>query len=195
MAATDDSTPAQLDLSFDPAEEWRDIPGYEGLYQVSNLGRVRNIRLVIKPRIPGMPRRGAGSLMPQLKRKDGYRGVHLCRDGKAKVFSIHALVLTAFVSPRPEGFVCNHLNGDPADNRVENLEWCTQKANIAQSIRAGKHPSVTGAGTAKLTAEQVREIRRMSAEGIYQASIARAFNVSKPAIWHIVHRRHYARVE
>lgn len=103
-----------------PTEEWKDIVGYEGLYQVSNKGNVRSL-----------PRRNAknGILKPIITH-DGYLTVGLCKNGKGKIYKIHRLVATAFID-NPNNLPCiNHINEfDKFDNSVENLEWCTVAYN------------------------------------------------------------------
>ena len=90
-------------------EEWRDIKGYEGLYQVSNLGRVRSERKILK----GTPD------------KDGYLRVALCKNGTRKYFGIHRLVATAFIYNTNNYPCVNHKDENKTNNRAKNLEWCT----------------------------------------------------------------------
>lgn len=106
-------------------EVWRMIPGYEGLYLVSNLGRVKSVERV-SPQGHLLPER----IMKQFKMPSGYLHVRLCKDGKVKNYRVHRLVAQAFI-PNPEGLPqVNHINEDKMDNRVENLEWCDCKYNI-----------------------------------------------------------------
>ena len=120
-------------------ELWQPVKGYEGLYEVSDQGRVRNPRTGLVHRAP------AGSR--------GYREVHLRRKGKGKTFRVHALVLTAFVSIRPEGLECRHLDGNKLNNAVSNLEWGTSKEN-SNDIR-----SYGNSLAKKLTEDQARLIK------------------------------------
>lgn len=108
-------------------EEWRDIPGYEGLYQVSNLGRVKslNYHLTGKEQI----------LRPGKDRIGGYLQVGLSKGGKRKHFKVHRLVWEAFNGPIPEGYECNHINEDKTDNRLENLNLMTPKENTNWGTR------------------------------------------------------------
>ena len=118
-------------------EEWKDIQGYEGLYQVSNMGRVVSFQSK-HPHI----------LRPKTD-KDGYKEVNLYSKGKAKMHKVHRLVATAFLD-NPNGHPqINHINEIKDDNRFENLEWVSAKENVnhGTSIERGirtkvKHPFI-----------------------------------------------------
>lgn len=102
-------------------EIWRDIPGYEGLYQVSNLGNVLSVR--------------SGGLLRPCRNGCGYRKVTLFRPDRKKQHAIHRLVAAAFI-PNPESKPhINHINGDKTDNRSENLEWATENENMLHCRR------------------------------------------------------------
>lgn len=100
-------------------EEWKDVVGYEGLYEVSNLGRVRN-------------KQTGKVLKPKLGKRWGYYTINLCKDKKRSTKTIHRLVALAWI-PRVDGDKdqINHINEIKTDNRVENLEWCTVEYNNA----------------------------------------------------------------
>ena len=102
-------------------EEWRDIKGYEGLYQVSNLGRVRSLNC--------RGHKGCiGILTPRLDGK-GYEMVALYKEGKARNTKVHRLVAQAFI-PNPNNYPqVNHKDEDKTNNNVDNLEWCTNEYN------------------------------------------------------------------
>ena len=120
-------------------EEWRDVVGYEGRYQVSSMGRVKSFKWN-KERI----------LKPSMD-KDGYLLVTLCAGGKPKTLKVHRLVCEAFhenLENRPE---VNHINEDKTDNRACNLEWSTAKENCNHGTRNERMAK----GIAKALSKQV----------------------------------------
>ena len=99
-------------------EIWKDIEGYEGLYQVSNKGRVKSFHS------------GEGKIIKLGTHPQGYKLVVLSKRGQTKTCRVHRLVAQAFI-PNPENLpVVNHKDENPSNNNVENLEWCTQKHNV-----------------------------------------------------------------
>lgn len=138
----------------DRKKEWMPVPGYEGVYAVSNDGDVMSMSYK-RTGIPGL-------LSPQ-DNTYGYLKVMLMREGKWKSFSVHSLVMASFVGPRPYRMDINHLNGDKKDNRVENLQYCTTSENMRHLHASGKGNSCKGEShpSAKLTDANVREIYRL----------------------------------
>ncbi|MGP5930306.1 NUMOD4 motif-containing HNH endonuclease [Corynebacterium glyciniphilum] len=136
MAAEQSTHPLNLD------EIWKPIPGYEGYYEVSDQGRVRSIERVIV-RDNGMRQTVRSRVLRPALNRRGYEGVHLYRRGIGEGFSVHRLVLLAFVGPCPEGMEVRHLNGAPADNRLTNLRYGTSLENKLDIIRHGRHPELT----------------------------------------------------
>ncbi|MBN7395680.1 HNH endonuclease [Mycobacteroides abscessus subsp. abscessus] len=120
-------------------EQWRPVVGFEGLYEVSDLGRVRTVpRLVSMGRgyrtVPGRIRKYGHSTT------HGYLIVGLSRPGKRRATTalVHRLVLEAFVGPCPDGMEACHFDGDKTNNRLPNLRWDTRRANQDDAIRIGK---------------------------------------------------------
>lgn len=109
-------------------EVWKDVDGYEGSYQVSNLGRVRSLNRYIIYR-DGVKHFKKGRVLVPQKDYHGYKIISFGRKNKKK---IHRLVAMAFVkNPNPEEFnVVNHKDSNPSNNCFSNLEWCTQIYNI-----------------------------------------------------------------
>lgn len=114
--------------------EWRDIPGYEGRYQVSNVGDVRSLWMWsgnhYKAREHPYP-------IAQHPTTTGYRMVPLSYDGNIKHCKVHRLVAMAFIPNPDDKPYINHKDGNPLNNHVENLEWCTQKENVDHALRIG----------------------------------------------------------
>lgn len=164
----------------DTGEEWRSIPGWAGFYEVSSQGRVRSLtRRVV--RSDGRAMTVRGRLLRGNVHEDGYVRVGLCLHGRHSLHLVHVLVLVAFVGPRPDNQECRHLNGNPADNRLENLVWGTHVENMGDKRDHGRQVSLKGEahGRAKLTADQVREIRSKSSWKFGEkAALARKLGVN-----------------
>lgn len=110
-------------------EIWKTIKGYEGIYEVSNLGRVRSLDRTYKL-INGYPQTIKGRIMSQFNTKDGYKGIRLRTRTDRKSFKVHRLVAQVFI-PNPENYpFVNHKDEDKHNNHVDNLEWCTPKYNL-----------------------------------------------------------------
>lgn len=114
-------------------EIWKDVPGYEGYYQVSNLGKVRSVDREFVNSIgrhcilKGMP------IAPRIEK--GYYRLGLGKHQEKKMFNVHRLVALAFI-PNPSNYnTVNHINGNKTDNRAENLEWCSIKQNVVHAFQ------------------------------------------------------------
>ena len=123
-------------------EVWKDIKGYEGLYQVSNLGRVRSLPRIIETESSNQYKtfhnvqEKKGKILKQ--KESDYKSVALYKDKKSKYYMVHRLVAQAFIS-NPNGYLyVNHKDEDKYNNCVENLEWCTQSYNINYGDRNKK---------------------------------------------------------
>lgn len=118
-------------------EIWKDIAGYEGLYQVSNLGRVKSVDRIVHHKNDG-PRLYRSKILKPLATVYGYLQVVLSKNGVVRRYSVHRLVATTFI-PNDNLFstTVNHKNEVKADNRVENLEWMSQGDNTRYSQREG----------------------------------------------------------
>lgn len=138
-------------------EEWRAVIGHEGLYEVSDRGRVRSL---ISFRIMAL----------KTNKSSGYLDVGLHKDKKRKTRRVHQLVAAAFLGPRPDGLVINHKDGSKKNNHVCNLEYCTYSHNA-------KHAFATGLSKQKLTPQQVIRIKADLAFAPPWA-VARRFGVS-----------------
>lgn len=161
-------------------EQWKPVVGYEGLYEVSDHGRVR------RPLNYGKSRGGpvAGRILAIRMDKYGYPYLTLANAGAQKTCLVHHLVMAAFLGPRPEGLQANHIDGRKENNTPQNLEYVTHAENMRHSARLGltssgeKHPS------AKLSEVSVRIIRLLKGK-LSQVKIGELFGVSHNTIGHI----------
>ena len=128
-------------------EHWRPIQGYEGIYEVSDLGRIWSVKNKRQKEIT-------------VSKIDGRPYAQLWRNNKPKVVRIHTLVLTTFVGPRPYKMEGCHNDGNCANNSLKNLRWDTPAKNHADKIRHGTTNRGERCGTAKLTKSQVAAIRK-----------------------------------
>lgn len=172
-------------------ELFKDIPGYEGLYQVSNLGQIKSIGRI--------DRRGRNKLAEKIfspvNTRNGYLQIKLHLDGKAKGAYIHRLVAATFISNPLKKPQVNHMNGNKLDNRAGNLEWCSAKENTAHAIETGLRQICRSSnGTSKLTSDEVRSIRKLYADGAFQKDLGNIFKVSQKTISNIILCRNYTSV-
>lgn len=124
-------------------EKWKDVPGYEGYYQVSNLGQVRSLDRECGKMPRGCERRIKGQMLTPHDNGYGYLIVQLKKDGKRKPKYVHRLVAEMFVNNPKCSPVVDHVDGDRKNNRYDNLRWCTQMENVNFSMdKILKRPSV-----------------------------------------------------
>lgn len=118
-------------------ENWKDIKGYEGLYQISDYGNVK--------RLAGSPKCKEDRIMTKSVSSNGYLFVTLYKNGKSKTHRIHRLVLENF-NPveNMENLEVNHLDEDRTNNNLSNLQWCTRQENLNYGNRAKKYTQSRG---------------------------------------------------
>lgn len=115
-------------------EIWKDVVGYEGLYQVSNLGRVKSL-----PKYDRLGRFHPEKIKSQVDNGNGYIVVNLKHNGKQKMRTVHSLVAEAFI-PNPNNYSeINHIDGNKSNNELQNLEFCTRSFNVIHAIKLGLH--------------------------------------------------------
>jgi hypothetical protein len=168
-------------------EEWKHIPNYERLYMISNLGRVKSLPKKIKNKNNSFRYSKEKILSPFIRAE--YLSIHLCKPHESyryKNFTIHSLVLLAFSGNRGNKNVINHKDGNKLNNRVDNLEYCTQSYNKKQDFINGRQ-SLSGEKNtqSKLTSENVLEIRVLRKSGLKYSELANKFNLSISGISNI----------
>lgn len=162
-------------------EIWNDIPGCDGQYQVSNMGRVRRIITPIM--------------------SNHYLSVSIFKDGRYYPYKIHRLVMLAFEGECPKGIVVNHKNGIKTDNRLVNLEYCTHLENMRHARHVIKSwgepkPQPPNSGYGKLSADAVREIRQQVASGLKtQKELSILHNVHEGTISRVINGRAWRNVK
>lgn len=168
-------------------EIWKDIAGWEGLYLVSNLGRVRSL-----PRTDRYGRVLGGAIMKPINIGNGYYRVRLSDKSRRQCMFVHRLVAIAFI-PNPNKYnVINHKDENPANNAADNLEWCTQKYNInygGRNAKSGAKHRGEKCYFAKLKESDVLEIRELAGGKHNKAlcqELAKRFGVSAQNVRHII---------
>lgn len=169
-------------------EIWKAVVGYEGFYDVSNLGRVKSLFRMVP---------WNGTMRPIRERimvggnQNAYRSVLLRKDNAFKTFSFHRIVATAFI-PNPLNLpMVNHKDGNKLNNRLENLEWVTLKQNAEHASKSGLMNSMNGETNpkAKLSENDVQTIRQEFSIGACRQELASRYSVSRTCIRSITTRK------
>lgn len=161
-------------------EEWRAIPGYEGLYEVSDMGRVRRTGIAVLDSA-GRSQRAKPCVRRQYPNHSGYPTCTLCIGGARKTLLVHRLVAAAFLAAVGD-FVVNHKDAVVDNNRAGNLEVCNHAYNAMYSSRVMGNKRGEKSKNAKLTDAKVGAILAMSALGFTGQDIAKLFSVHKGTI-------------
>ena len=154
-------------------EEWKDVAGYEGMYQVSNLGRFFGVR--------------TNRILKSYLHRNGYMYQSLSKNGRVKHYLVHRLVALAFI-PNPTNLPeINHKDLNKKNNSVENLEWCSHRMNMEHSLINGQKRGATGENHPyhKLSEADVKEIRRKLKQGISGNHLAKEYGINCKAIYDI----------
>ena len=167
------------------SEVWKDIPDYEGSYQVSNMGRVRSVDRVVTYKDGRMGKFKGKALKPYLGK--GYERVMLCNDNGLTNKAVHRLVLEAFKPHvNMNDLQVNHIDGDKLNNHLTNLEWVTARDNMLHAYDIGL---MTNKGernpNAKLSSTDVLEILQRLDTGDSYKDIGSEYGVSGECISHI----------
>jgi hypothetical protein len=166
---------------------WKEIPGYEGIYEVSCNGEVKSLSRKIRKlnhKSIFLIQTKEKILKPEIVWNNRLRVV-LCRDKSKKRVQIHRIVALTFI-PNPENKPCiNHIDGNPQNNNYKNLEWCNSKENAQHAVRTGLWKQIK-----KLNDKQIEEIRiqKSSSSKTYN-QLAIDFNVSISTIYNVIHHK------
>ena len=164
-------------------ERWRDIPGYEGIYQVSDFGRVRS--RYRRGRYSWTQVTDSWRLLKPGREGNGYLYVALSLGGERKNRSVHTLVAEAFLGPRPAGMQVCHADGSTDNNRLENLRYDTPAGNQADCRkRRGR----------KLQREDVLDIRFRAGDGERVPDIAGRYGITPKAVYNVLGGKAWGRV-
>ncbi|QWY14814.1 HNH endonuclease [Staphylococcus phage SAP23] len=155
-------------------EQWKDIPGYEGIYQVSNLGNVKSFK-------------GKEKILKQYKNKDNRYIVTLRNNNNNKVYTTYYLVAISFIGEKPEGYEICHIDGNSENNELSNLKYDTCSENHLDVYRYGGKNN-----KGKLEIKDVLNIRKLYDTGNKTVSeIAKLYNINKSSISRIVNRKNF----
>lgn len=184
--------------SSPPAEIWLPVVDYEGLYEVSDLGRVRSVDHVVTSgnRWGPFQKFYPGRIRKQRIGAHDYLQIWLSRNGKLKLWYVHRLVGEAFLGPLPPGLETRHGPGGKLDNRLANLCYGTRLQNAGDKVRDGTNVN-PGAlkgerhHAAKLTEVIVAECRERFANGETQTTLAREFGVTQAAMHAVVRGKNW----
>lgn len=167
-------------------EEWRDIKGFEGAYQVSSYGRVKSLTRFIV-RSDGVRYLAKGKIIKPVTDRYGYLIKTLTYEGRRRATKIHRLVAEHFIDNPANLTDVNHLDGNKVNNHISNLEWASREGNMHHAWRLGLMERVRkNAGKSsqcKLTSEQLLDIKRRRASGDTLKILAAKYNVSITTIW------------
>lgn len=175
-------------------EIWKDIKGYEGLYSISNTGRVKRLarnRIIAT----GVNKPLKEKEIKTFKGKLGYIHVNLWKNGQIKQHRIHRLIMLAHTNKPEDKNIINHIDGDKSNNTLGNLEWCTARENTIHAYKTGLAKGKKGIENSqgRLTNEEVISMRNLYATGEYtQKEIGEIFGISRRHAGDIVNGKKWA---
>lgn len=168
-------------------EIWKDIPGYINLYQASNYGEIKSLRF------------NKEIILKQKTDRSGHLRINLFKNNTRKEYQVHRLILETFIGRCPPGMECRHLDGNPKNNKLDNLKWGTHSENIKDSVKHGTHFQPDHRGSkccfSKLNNNKIIEIRQLHLEGKSDTEIAKIYSVNKSTINRIINKKLWKHVK
>lgn len=169
-------------------EIWLKIKDYDGMYEISNLGRIKSLK------------RNSERILSLTKDRYGYLGVRLCKNGIMKRFKVHRLVAEYFIDNPNNLFEVNHIDGNKENNVVDNLEWSTRSQNLKHAFKLKLKKGTGGGGKSygekngnhKLSVKDVQEIRKkyvFKSKTHGSTALAKEYGVNKKTILSILHNK------
>jgi len=177
-------------------EVWKYITEYEGLYQVSNIGRIKSLERYSANQWSEKARFREEKILSYQLTKDGYPSIKLSKNGNAIRHRIHRLVALCFLENPFGKEQVNHINGIKTDNRVENLEWATCSENMEHAYKSGLRTAPSGVDSpySVFSKQDVLDIRDSFKNGISQIELAKKYNVTMGCISGVCRKRTYANI-
>lgn len=161
-------------------EIWKEVKGFENDYEISNLGRLRTKERFVK-HYKGGVRKYKSELKKIRLNTKGYLRCNLKKDGKRYDFTIHRLVALSFLKEDKKRVFVNHKNGIKTDNRLENLEWCTQSENIEHAVKNRLIKT-------KLSDKEAMEIKNSK---LSNRKLGKIYNIDSTIVWRIKNGKAY----
>jgi hypothetical protein len=163
-------------------EIWKDIEGFEGYYQVSNLGRVKGLERTVKHYTGGIKKLNQ-IILKLCKDFKGYFNIQLSKNGISKTYKAHRLVAKHFIPNFENKLEVNHKNGVKTDNSAINLEWCSCSENIIHAFKTGLKKAIRGEknGNSKIT-ENIAYNIKYNTDGLSQKEIANQYEISQSLV-------------
>ena len=161
-------------------ETWKPVPGYEGLYEVSDQGRVRSLDRHCPGRDGRSELHRGRLLTPWAQKRGRYLTVSIRGGGANRKRTVHSLVAEAFFGPRPPGMDVMHLDGNRQNNAAANLRYGTRKENLNQTYEYGGKQA-----NGKLSKEDALDIKRRLRRGDSPTDLAKEYGVNSAAVYHI----------
>ncbi len=168
-------------------EVWKDIIGYEGQYQISNLGRAKSLERIVK--FGNRERVVKEIIISRLVRENKYCVVTLVKNNISIPFLVHRLVATAFYGVCPDGKECCHDDGNRQNNRLENLKWGTHIENMKDRIKHGTLQYGINNPACKYSEEKINEVRKLFDETKSYETVYKCLGISKTHVWNIINNK------